>query len=436
MTRWNGCRLKQGPGVPWTRGRGRLGGMQDLQLYQQLLGLIEPWYVTGVRLDIKAQEVAVSVAVREQVWGCPQCACRMHVHAWETRTWRHLDSCQFKTLICADVPIVLCPQHGSQTVAVPWAEKYARFTKLFERLAIDVLRECSVSATCGLLRISWDEADGIKQRAVARGLLRKQAQPVTRLGVDEKSAGRGQNYVTVVARLEPGQPATVEYVGDGRKQEALDGYWQQVPAEHRAAVEAVAMDLWEPYFNSTVAHVPEALSKIVHDPYHLGQMLSQAVDKVRRAEHRVLMETGDDRLAGTKYTWLYGWENLPEAHRERFNDLRGQKLKTARAWAIKEMFRDFWASETVEEGKEFFRHWYGWAVRSRLEPIKRVAKSFKGHLDNILTYFTHRITNAALEGLNNRIAGLVKKAFGYRNRERFKTDILFHLGALDLYPSQ
>jgi transposase len=410
--------------------------MQDRQLYQELLGLSEPWYVTEVRLDPKAQEVEVTVAVREQVWGCPQCACRMQVHQWETRRWRHLDSCQFKTLIQADVPVVQCPEHGSQTVVVPWAEKYVRFTKRFERFAIDVLRECSVSAACDLLRISWDEADGIKQRAVARGLLRKQAQPVKRMGVDEKCAGRGQDYVTVVARLDSGEPATVEYVGDGRKQEALDGYWQQMTAEHRSAVEAVAMDLWEPYFNSTMAHVPEAAAKIVHDPYHLGRMLSQAVDKVRKAEHRVLSEAGDPRLAGTKYLWLYGWENLPPVHQEQFDQLRCQRLKTSRAWAIKETFRDFWVSSTVEEGKEFFGRWYSWAIRSRLEPIKRVARSFKAHLDNILTYFKHRITNAALEGLNNRIAGLVKKAFGYRNRERFKTDILFHLGGLDLYPSQ
>ena len=410
--------------------------MQDLQLYQQLLGLSEPWYVTGVRLDVKTQEVEVTVAVRDQLWGCPQCASRMHVHQWEKRTWRHLDSCQFKTLIRADVPVVRCPEHGSQTVAVPWAEKYGRFTKLFERLAIDVLRECSVSAACALLRMSWDEADGIKQRAVARGQRRKQAQPIPRLGVDEKSAGRGQNYVTVVANLAPGQAATVEYVGDGRKQEALDGYWQQVSAAQRATVEAVAMDLWEPYFNSTVAYVPAAAGKIVHDPYHLGQMLGAAVDRVRRAEHRTLIEAGDERLAGTKYVWLYGWENLPETHRERFDQLRGQKLKTGRAWAIKEMFRDFWASPTAEEGQAFFRRWYGWAIRSRLAPVKQVARSFKAHLANILTYFTHRITNAALEGLNNRIAGLVKKAFGYRNRARFKTDILFHLGGLDLYPAQ
>ena len=100
------------------------------------------------------------------------------------------------------------------------------------------------------------------------------------------------------------------------------------------------------------------------------------------------------------------------------------------------MFRDFWAGETAEEGREFFGRWYRWAIRSRLEPIKKVARSLKAHLDNILTFFTHRITKAVLEALNNRIAGLVKKAFGYRNRERFKTDILFHLGGLDLYPRQ
>ena len=415
---------------------GRLWRVQDFQLYQQILGLVEPWRVKGVTLRREAREVEVQVACVEQVWGCPECAQRMHLHEWEERRWRHLDSCQFKTIIVARVPRVGCPEHGTQTVAVPWAEKFGRFTRLLERLAIDLMQECSVTAACEILRISWDEADGIKQRAVARGLRRKQAQPVKRLGVDEKCAGRGQDYVTVVASLEPGRSATVEYVGDGRKQEALDAYWQPMPNEHRAAVEAVAMDMWEPYFNSTMAHVPEAASKIVHDPYHLSRMLNEAVDKVRKGEHRRLQEEGDDRLAGTKYLWLYGWDNLPATQRERFDDLRGQQLKTGRAWALKEMFRDFWTCATMEEGKEYFGSWYGWAIRSRLEPIKKVARSFKVHRDNILTYFSHRITKAALEGLNNRIAGLVKKAFGYRNRERLKTDILFHLGGLDLYPTQ
>lgn len=410
--------------------------MQDYQLYEQILGLQAPWRVEAVRLAAEAGEIVVRVVCPEDTWGCPQCHQRMHIHEWDQRRWRHLDSCQFHTYIEAAIPRVRCPEHGTITVQVPWAEPYGRFTKLFERLAIDLLRECSVSGAMRLLRISWDEADGIKQRAVQRGLVRQTIRPVQRLGVDEKSAGRGQNYVTVVARLEPGQAATVEYVGDGRTQETLDAYWQRLPSELRAGVEAVAMDLWTPYYQSTVAHVPEAEGKIVHDPYHLGRMLSDAVDTVRKSEHRRLAAEGDQRLAGTKHLWLYGWENLPPVHQERFDELRGQRLKTSRAWAIKEMFRDFWTSPTVEEGRAFFARWYSWAIRSRLEPIKRVARSFKDHLGNILTYFTHRITNAALEGLNNRIAGLVKKAFGYRNRERFKTDILFHLGGLDLYPSQ
>jgi len=415
---------------------GYSGAMQDFQLYQQILGLVEPWHVKAVTLRREEGEVEIEVECREHAWGCPECGQRMHVHAWERRRWRHLDSCQFKTMIAAEVPRVSCAEHGTQTVAVPWAEKFGRFTGLMERLAIELLRECSVSAACLILRISWDEADRIKQRAVERGLVRRQAQAPRRLGVDEKSAGRGQNYVTVVARLEPGKVATVEYVGDGRQQESLDRYWQTWSAEQLAGVEAVAMDMWEPYRNSTLAHVPGARDKIVHDPFHVGGMLSEALDKVRLAEHRVLMERGDKRLLDSKYLWLRGWENIPELQRARFDELRGQRLKTSRAWAIKEMFRDFWASPSAEDGRVFFKSWYGWAIRSRLEPLKKVARSFRSHLANILTYFDHRITNAALEGLNNRIAGLVKKAYGYRNRERFKTDILFHLGGLDLYPAQ
>lgn len=387
-------------------------------------------------LRMEAREVEVVVECTEHVWGCPECGQRMHIHEWEKRRWRHLDSCQFETIIVSVVPRVACADHGTQTVAVPWAERFGRFSRRFERLAIDVMKECSVTAACDLLGISWDEADGIKQRAVARGLERKKAQPIQRLGVDEKCAGHGQDYVTVVARLDPGSPATVEFVSDGRKQEAWDAFWQQMPSEHLPQVEAVAMDMWEPYFNSTMAHVPEAGGKIVFDPFHLARMLGDAVDKVRRSEPQTLSAAGDDSLAKTKYLWLYGADNLPDTYLEKFDQLRVDRLKTGRAWAIKETFRDFWTCPTEADGRRSFARWYGWAIRSRLEPIKKVARCFKEHFENIVTYFKHRISNAALEGLNNRIAGLVKKAFGYRNRERFKTDIFFHLGGLDLYPAQ
>lgn len=167
--------------------------MQDYQLYEQILGLQAPWRVEAVRLAAEAGEIVVRVVCTESTWGCPHCQQRMHIHEWDQRRWRHLDRCQFQTYIEAAIPRGRCPEHGTITVQVPWAEPYGRFTKLFERLAIDALRECSVTAACGLLRIRWDEADGIKQRAVQRGLARRPSRPIQRLGVDEKSAGRGQN---------------------------------------------------------------------------------------------------------------------------------------------------------------------------------------------------------------------------------------------------
>lgn len=413
------------------------GGVQDTQLYQQILGLIEPWQVRRVTLKPLDGRIEVEVECTETVWACPTCGQRMHGHGHETRRWRHLDSCQFQTILVAEVPRLRCREHGTQQVPVPWAEKNSRFTQLFERLAIDVLQECSVSATCEWLRISWDEADGIKQRAVARGLARQQAAPAEaprRLCVDEKSAGRGHDYVTVVAKVEEGKKAIVAYVGEGRQRESLDAYWLSLTAEQRAGVEAVGMDMWEPYRLSTQAHVPAATTKIVHDPFHLVRYVNEAVNDVRKEEQRVLATVGDERLKGSKQLWLYGHERVPASRAAEFEALKAKKLKTSRAWALKELFREMWACETLGEARTFFGKWYGWAMRSRLEPMKKVARMFRRHEGNILTYFVHRLTNAAIEGLNNRIAGLVKKAYGYRNRERFKTDILFHLGGLSLYP--
>src|ERR1035441_6424195 len=125
--------------------------MKDFQLYQQILGLVEPWVVESVTLKPKEQEIEVRVGFADTLWGCPQCQKRMEIHDYEERRWRHLDSCQFKTIIVSRVPVVRCAEHGCQTVAVPWAENYSRFSRLFERLAIDVMLECSITGACSIL---------------------------------------------------------------------------------------------------------------------------------------------------------------------------------------------------------------------------------------------------------------------------------------------
>jgi transposase len=411
--------------------------MKDTALYQQILGDTTPWHVDSVRLDAVAQTIEVEMSLKEgELWGCPTCGAAMHMHGRERRRWRHLDSCQFKTFVVADVPRVNCPKDGTQTVKVPWAEPRGRFTALFERFAIDVMLACPTSQSSALLRVSWDEADGIKQRAVVRGLARRQDEPVRRVCVDEKAVGCGQTYVTVVSVLDGGR-ARVHYMGDDRTEESLDGFWLGMSEERRQAVEAVAMDMWQPFWNSTVKRIPLAVDKIVHDSYHLATYMNKAVDTVRRAEHSSLQYRDDETLKGSRMLWLYGEENIPSKWIRRFRKLvSNTKLRTAKAWAVKELWRDFWKSPDQDSAAQTFKEWYREAMATRLEPVKKVARMFKAHLRNILTYFRLRISNGPAEAINSRIQELVQKSCGYRNRERFKSDVFFHLGGLDLYPAQ
>jgi transposase len=408
--------------------------MRDVELYRYLLGLESPWTVGRVELKVTEQRVDIWAEHPEGVrWSCPECGreLALYDHSAE-RSWRHLDSCQFMTYLHARPPRVDCPDHGVRQVRLPWAEPHARFTALFERLAIDLLRETSVEGATRILRISWDEAWHIIERAVARGLTAKANLPVAYLGVDEIAFARGHQYMTVVSDL---KGATVEHVAEDRKQESLDSYFKRLSPEQLAAIEGVAVDMWDPFARSILEHVPDAEEKIVYDRFHIMMHVGKAVDTVRKREHRVRSSLGDDTLKGSKYLWLYGAENLPEKHRARFEDLRAINLKTGRAWAIKESLRDLWSYRSWGWGLRHWKRWYFWVTHSRLAPMIAAANLIKRHLMNVLTYFDHRITNATSEGINSKILKIKKTACGFRNREHFKVAIYFHCGGLQLYPA-
>ena len=257
--------------------------MRDIELYRALLWLTAPWTVAGVDVDMAGQRVVVRVEAGPGPYACPECGTAGPGYDSKPRRWRHLDTMQFTTWIEADVPRVTCPTHGVKQLRVPWAEPGSQFTALFERLAIDLLRECSITGAIRLLRISWDEGWGIKGRAVKRGLARRGPEVVARLGVDEKAIAKRHRYLTVVADLERSR---VLYLADDRKQASLDGFWPTLTPAQREGITAVAMDMWEPYVQSTRAHLPEADAKIVFDKFHVVKHLHEAVDHVRRGEHR------------------------------------------------------------------------------------------------------------------------------------------------------
>lgn len=407
--------------------------MKDTSLYQQILGDTTPWSVGEVRLDAEALTIEVRLVLKEgTLWACPECRRRMHIKEWRTRRWRHLDSCQFKTVLEAKVPVVECSEHGAQTVQVSWAEGSSRFTLFFERLAVEVLLACSAKKAAELLDISWDEADGIKQRAVQRGLAQQSLEDLEFVCVDEKAVGLGHDYVTVVTALRKRKPQVV-YVGDGRAAEGLNAFWEQLGPEGCDRIKAVSMDMGQPYQNSTRLYCPNA--EIIFDPFHIMKMFNKAVDEVRRTEAFMGSQQDRDLLKKSRQMWLYGEENLPSRYAGRFQELKSSALKTARAWGLKELWRSFKRCADEEEGLVFFKDWYREAMRTRLTPIKKLAKTLQSQLAGILTYLKHRFCNAFAEGVNSRIQLLIQKSCGYRNRKRLKTDILFHFGALNLKPS-
>ena len=407
--------------------------MRDRELYATILGLQAPWTVERVEVDLEGNAVHVWLT-REAGAGveCPTCGTARPIYDHRDREWRHLDTCQLETHLHARVPRVECPAHGVVQVRVPWAPPGSQFTLLFERLVIDWLQEAAVAAVARRLGTSWEATWGIMQRAVRRGLERRGTLAVTHVGVDEKSFQRRHDYVTVVSDL---QTPRVLFVADDRKRESLEAFWVLgLTTAQRAQIQAVAMDMWEPYVQATLAQLPDAATKIVFDKFHIAKHLNEGVDRVRRAEHRELRAQGDDRLLGTKYTWLrHPTHFTAEAWRE-FGALRTSTLKVARAWALKETVMRLWDYRYVGAARTFFRGWYFWATHSRLPPMIEKARMLKTHLPNVLTYLRHRITNATAEGLNSKIQWIKYTARGFRNRANFKTAIYFHCGALDLYP--
>lgn len=175
---------------------------------------------------------------------------------------------------------------------------------------------------------------------------------------------------------------------------------------------------------------------MVFDRFHIMRHILGAVDKVRKQEHKALMDKGDTTLVKSKYLWLTNPSNMADQAKRRFKELQNSELKTARAWALKEVLRELWSYTSMTWALKFWKRGYDWATHSRLQPMIDAAKLIARHLPNVLTYFKHRITNAVAEGLNSKIATVQKRACGFRNRDHFKIAIYFHCGGLDLYPVQ
>ena len=219
-----------------------------------------------------------------------------------------------------------------------------------------------------------------------------------------------------------------------RTVESIETYFTELTSEDCARIESVTMDMWPAYIATVSRYVPNVAERICFDKFHIAKYVGDAVDKVRREEHRTLSPAGYDWLKGTKHRWLQNPSTMSRAHWRSFEELRRSTLKTARAWSLKECAMMLWHYSSRTWARKQWSKWITAALRSRLEPMRHAAATIRRHLDGIFNAVVLKKTNAIAESVNSKIQRLKYRACGYRNRESFRTAIMFYCGKLDLYP--
>ncbi len=405
--------------------------MNSKQLYKEMLGLQGSWYIKSVTLSKEIKQVTVEVALRKGlVWADPtNRTARAHINGWTERQWRHLDTCQFKTIIKARVPQLKYSDGTVKELPVPWADRYARVSLSMEAFVVELLQACpNIKSVCSLTDLSWKTVDTIMKKAVERGLTRRAQVPMEHLGLDEKSIEKGHSYASILTDV---SGSRVLNLVKGRTQEAAQELLETtLSQEQRAGIEAVAMDMWPAYMGAARETLPKA--SIVHDKFHVVKYLNECVDQVRRREHRAMSAAGFSPLVGTKYSWMRNFKDKRSSEAVEFRALHQMNLKTSRAWTIKETFAHFWTYHSISAASSFFTEWSNNAMRSKLEPVKKVVKMLRRHLDGLLNYTRYHITNATAEGFNSVIQLIKTNARGFRSFESYRARILFHCGKLDL----
>lgn len=402
------------------------------EFYGQSIGVKTPWRVINVSIHPEAKEVRITVQCASgETWIDPQTGRRAEIKDWHERTWRHLDTCEFTTVVSARVPRVKLSDGSTMMVHVPWAEPGGRFTRAFESHLIRVLDACrTVRGAALLARVSEVCMEGVMRRAVARGLERRDLGSPRYLGIDEKAARKGHRYVSVLNDLDLGR---VLEVVEARTQEAATTLLQSLPEASRESVQAVAMDMWPAYLQAMEQVLPKAIH--VFDPFHVSKHLNEAVDKVRRREHRELSAGGDETLKKTKYLWLRERVDLRTRTGIEFRELLNEDLATAAAWGLKQNFRRFWSYESWGRACGFLERWVEAAVDSGLQPMIKMAAFVEKHAEGLLNHVHHPISNGGSEGINSSIQSLKHLARGLPKFATLRTRILFFLGMLDRQPA-
>jgi len=320
------------------------------------------------------------------------------------------------------VPRVRCRDCGLvRQVKIPFTTGSRRYTKAFERYALQLARITTTQHAAQHLGVSWDTIRDIERRYLEKHYSKPKLKNLKRIAIDEIAVRKGHRYLTLVLDLDSGR---VVYVGKGRKKQSLNPFWKRLK-KSRAKIEAVATDMSPAYIGAVQEHLPKAA--LVFDRFHVMKLFNDKLTALRRELYREATDGLQKKvLKGTRWLIVRNSENLNTEKREheRLEEALSLNKPLAMAYYLKEELRLLWEQAGPITAELFLRDWCQRARASGIKKLMTFANTLEGYRSGILAWYEHPISTGPLEGVNNKIKTLKRTAYGYRNEEYFKLKIL------------
>jgi len=324
-----------------------------------------------------------------------------------------------------------CPEHGRVVEWVPWAVGKHRLTRTYMWFLAKWAKRLSIEEVGEVFRMGWKRVFEAVEWAVEWGLEHREVEGVEAIGIDELQFGKGQDYLTLVYQIEEACRRLL-WVGKDRTKECLRSFFKEFGPEWTAGLKFICSDMWGNYLDIIAEKAKTALN--VLDRYHLAAKMSKAIDEVRAKEAKKLEEEGKEPVLKRKrWILLKRPENLTEDQEVKLRDLLRYNLKTVRSYLLKEEFDHFWDYVSPYWAGEFLEKWCKKVMRSRIEPMKEIARSLREHRPLILNWFKARqagVSLGAVEGFNNKAGVIKRRAYGFRTYRVFEVMLYHGLGEL------
>ena len=349
------------------------------------------------------------------------------------RSWLHVPLWGIVTHFLYAPRRVECPTHGVIVEDIPWSQGKRTFTTAMMGFLARWARHLSWRQTARSFQTSWEAVYRSVEWFVQWGLAHRQLEGVQSLGVDEIHWGRGkraEQFLTVIYQIDEGCRRLL-WVGRRRTQATLRQGFEALGPAVLGGVRFVCSDMWRPFLNVIAAKIPHALH--VLDRFHIAMHLNQAVDQVRRAEtSRLRGRPMGKKLKRMRWKLLRRGSRVRGHAKQKLWGLLRSKLATGRAWMLKETFDQFWRYRSVTWASTFLDVWTKRALRSRLEPMTKVARMLRSHQELLLNWFRAKgeVSSGAVEGLNNKIRVVTRRSYGFRTYDAMEIALYHTLGKL------